>query len=214
MRRRDHGLFTNTASMLICGVLAGVVVAAALFPVVALSGLAAKAGGEAFGQLPDELTVRRTPQISYVYASDDKTLLATMYDENRRDLPLSEIPLIVQRAMLAAEDQKFYEHNGVDVKGFARAFIANQTAGEVSQGASTITMQLVRMSLTFTSSPPGVIEATEDTNTRKLREVRYAVALEQRMTKDQILENYLNTAYFGLRSYGIYAAGQVYFNKE
>ncbi|HZM83075.1 MAG TPA: penicillin-binding protein [Candidatus Limnocylindrales bacterium] len=213
MRKRDHGFFTNTASLLICGVLAGVVVAAALFPVVAFSGLAAKAGGEAFGQLPDELTVKRTPQISYVYASDDKTLLATMYDENRRDLPLSEIPLIVQRAMLAAEDQKFYEHNGVDVKGFARAFIANQTAGEVSQGASTITMQLVRMSLTFTSSPPGVLKATEDTNTRKLREVRYAVALEQRMSKDQILESYLNTAYFGLRSYGIYAASQVYFNR-
>lgn len=214
MRKREHGLFTNAASLLICGVLAGVVVAAALFPLVALSGLTAKAGGEAFGQLPDELTVKRTPQISYVYASDDKTLLATMYDENRRDLPLSEIPLIVQKAMLAAEDQKFYEHNGVDVKGFARAFIANQTAGEVEQGASTITMQLVRMSLTFTSSPPGVLRATEDTNARKLREVRYAVALEQRMTKDQILENYLNTAYFGLRSYGIYAASQVYFNKE
>lgn len=213
MRKSEHGLFANGASLLICGVLAGVVIAAALFPVVALSGLAAKAGGEAFGQLPDELTVKRTPQISYVYASDQETLLATMYDENRRDLPLSEIPVMVQKAMLAAEDQKFYEHNGVDVKGFVRAFIANQTAGEVEQGASTITMQLVRMSLTFTSTPAGVLKATEDTNARKLREVRYAVALEQRMTKDQILENYLNTAYFGLRSYGIYAASQVYFNK-
>jgi membrane peptidoglycan carboxypeptidase len=214
MRKSANGLFANTASLLICGVLAGVVVAAAAFPLVALSGLAAKASGEAFGQLPDELTVKRTPQISYVYASDDKTLLATMYDENRRDLSLAEIPLVVQRAMLAAEDQKFYQHNGVDLKGFARAFIANKTSGEVEQGASTITMQLVRMSLTFTSSPNDVITATEDTNTRKLREIRYAIALEQRMTKDQILENYLNTAYFGLRSYGIYAASQVYFNKE
>lgn len=214
MRKSENGLFANTASLLICGVLAGVVVAAAAFPLVALSGLAAKAGGEAFGQLPDELTVKRTPQISYVYASDDKTLLATMYDENRRDLSLTEIPQMVQKAMLAAEDQKFYQHNGVDVKGFARAFIANKTAGEVEQGASTITMQLVRMSLTFTSTPQNVLHATEDTNARKLREVRYAIALEQRMTKDQILENYLNTAYFGLRSYGIYAASQVYFNKE
>jgi len=135
IRKSEHGLFTNTASLLVCGVLAGVVVAAAMFPVVALSGLAAKAGGEAFGQLPDELTVKRTPQISYVYASDDQTLLATMYDENRRDLPLTEIPMILQKAILAAEDQKFYEHNGVDVKGFARAFIANQTSGEVEQGA-------------------------------------------------------------------------------
>jgi membrane peptidoglycan carboxypeptidase len=214
MRKSDNGLVANAASLLICGLLAGVVVAAAAFPLVAFSGLAAKAGGEAFGQLPDELTVKRTPQISYVYASDNKTLLATMYDENRRDLPLSAIPEVVQKAMLAAEDQKFYEHNGVDVKGFARAFIANKTSGEVEQGASTITMQLVRMSLTFTSSPENVIQATEDTNPRKLREIRYAIALEQQMSKDQILENYLNTAYFGLRSYGIFAAAQVYFKKE
>ncbi len=214
MRKSENGLLANAASLLICGVLAGVVVAAAAFPLAAFTGLAAKAGGEAFGQLPDELTVKRTPQISYVYASDNKTLLATMYDENRRNLDLSQIPLVIQRAMLAAEDQKFYDHNGVDAVGFARAFIANKTSGQVEQGASTITMQLVRMSLTFTSSPQDVIRATEDTNARKLREIRYAIALEQRMTKEQILESYLNTAYFGKRAYGIYAAAQVYFKKE
>jgi membrane peptidoglycan carboxypeptidase len=213
MRKSEKPLFANAISLLICGVLAGVVVAAAAFPLVALSGLAAKAGGEAFGQLPDELTVKRTPQISYIYASDNKTLVATMYDENRRDLPLSEIPKIMQQAMIAAEDQKFYSHNGVDVKGFARAFIANKTSGEVEQGASTITMQLVRMSLTFTSTPQDVITATEDTSARKLREVRYAIALERKMTKDQILESYMNTAYFGYRAYGVFAASQVYFNK-
>jgi membrane peptidoglycan carboxypeptidase len=214
MRKSEKPLFANAISLLICGVLAGVVVAAAAFPLVALSGLAAKAGGEAFGQLPDELTVKRTPQISYIYASDNKTIVATMFDENRRDLPLSEIPKVMQQAMIASEDQKFYQHNGVDVKGFARAFIANKTSGEVEQGASTITMQLVRMSLTFTSSPEDVIAATEDTSARKLREVRYAIALERRMSKDQILEAYMNTAYFGLRAYGVFAASQVYFNKE
>lgn len=214
MRKSDNGLFANAASLLICGVLAGVVVAAAAFPLVAFTGLAAKAGGEAFGQLPDELTVKRTPQISYVYASDNKTLLATMYDENRRDLPLSAIPEVVQKAMLSAEDRKFYDHNGVDAVGFARAFVANKTSGSVEQGASTISMQLVRMSLTFTSSPQDVIKATEDTNARKLREIRYAIALEQKLTKEQILENYLNTAYFGKRAYGVYAAAQVYFKKE
>jgi membrane peptidoglycan carboxypeptidase len=213
MRKSEKPLFANAISLLICGVLAGVVVAAAAFPLVALSGLAAKAGGEAFGQLPDELTVKRTPQISYIYASDNKTLVATMFDENRRDLKLAEIPKIMQQAMIAAEDQKFYQHNGVDVKGFARAFIANKTSGEVEQGASTITMQLVRMTLTFTSSPQDVITATEDTSARKLREVRYAIALERKMTKDQILESYMNTAYFGLRAYGVFAASQVYFNK-
>ncbi|HZM75329.1 MAG TPA: transglycosylase domain-containing protein [Candidatus Limnocylindrales bacterium] len=209
-------LLKNLALLLVASLVAGVVVAAALFPVMAFSGLAAKAGGEAFGQLPDELTVRRSPQNSYIYASDDQTLLTVMYDENRRDLPLSEIPELVQHALLAAEDQKFYDHNGVDTQGIARAFIANQASGATEQGASTITMQLVRMSLTYSldNTPEGVLKATEDTNYRKLREVRYALALERKMDKKQILENYLNTAFFGSRAYGIYAASQVYFGKH
>ncbi|GIF94077.1 penicillin-binding protein [Catellatospora chokoriensis] len=215
MRKRDHNILANAASLLICGLLAGVVVAAAAFPAVALSGLAAKAGGEAFGQLPDELVVKRSPQISYVYANDGKTLIATMYDENRRDLPLDEMPKIVQQAILAAEDQKFYEHNGVDVMGIARAFVANKQAGDVQQGASTLTMQFVRLSISYSAdTAQEVVDATEDTSKRKVREMRYAMAIEQRMTKGQILEGYLNTAYFGNRAYGIYAAAQVYFGKE
>ncbi|GIG11188.1 transglycosylase domain-containing protein [Catellatospora coxensis] len=215
MRKRDHNILANAASLLICGLLAGVVVAAAAFPAVALSGLAAKAGGEAFGQLPDELVVKRSPQISYVYANDGKTLIATMYDENRRDLPIAEIPKIVQQAILAAEDQKFYEHNGVDVMGIARAFVANKQAGDVQQGASTLTMQFVRLSISYSAdTAQEVVDATEDTTKRKVREMRYAMAIEQRMSKEQILEGYLNTAYFGNRAYGIYAASQVYFGKE
>ncbi|WP_144119938.1 transglycosylase domain-containing protein [Catellatospora sichuanensis] len=215
MRKRDHNILANAASLLICGLLAGVVVAAAAFPAVALSGLAAKAGGEAFGQLPDELVVKRSPQISYVYANDGKTLIATMYDENRRDLTLEDIPKIVQQAILAAEDQKFYEHNGVDVMGIARAFVANKQAGDVEQGASTLTMQFVRLSISYSAdTAQEVVDATEDTTKRKVREMRYAMAIEQRMSKEQILEGYLNTAYFGNRAYGIYAASQVYFGKE
>jgi len=214
--RRSLDVVTKLAQLLVASLVAGVVVAAAVFPVMAFSGLAAKAGGEAFGQLPDELTVRRSPQNTYIYASDDQTLLTVMYDENRRDLPLSEIPELVQHAILAAEDQKFYEHNGVDTQGIARAFIANQASGGVEQGASTITIQLVRMSLTYSldNTPEGVLKATEDTNYRKLREVRFALALERKMDKKQILENYLNTAFFGSRAYGIYAASQVYFGKH
>jgi len=214
--RRISGVVSNVVLLLIASLVAGVIVAAALFPVLAFSGLAAKAGGEAFGQLPGELTVRRSPQNSYIYASDDQTLLTVMYDENRRDLPLSEIPELVQKAILAAEDQKFYDHNGVDTQGIARAFIANQASGDVEQGASTITMQLVRMSLTYSldNTPEGVLKATEDTNYRKLREVRYALALERKMDKKQVLENYMNTAFFGSRAYGIFAASQVYFGKH
>ncbi len=209
-------LLAKITQLLLCAVLSGAVLAAAIFPVLAATGLAAKMGGEAFAHLPDELTVKRSPQNSYVYASDNKTLITVMFDENRSDLALSDIPVMVQHAILAAEDQKFYDHNGVDTQGIARAFIANQTAGDVQQGASTITMQLVRMSLTYSldNTPQGVIEATENTNRRKLLEVNYALALERRMSKEEILEKYLNTAYFGTRAYGIFAASQVYFGKH
>ncbi len=214
MRQRDRSLFANAASLLICGVLAGVVVAAAAFPAIAMGGLAAKAGADTFGELPTELNVPTPPQITYVYASDGKRLLAMFYDENRHDIPLSEVPQVMRDAIIAAEDQRFYDHNGVDLQGIIRAWLANQQT-DSSQGASTLTMQYVRQAITYSAtSPAEVIAATEKTNARKLREARLAIALETVLTKDQILENYLNIAAFGHGAYGIYAASQVYFNKE
>jgi membrane peptidoglycan carboxypeptidase len=214
MRRRDHGLLTNATSLMICGLLAGVVVAAAAFPAVAMSGLAAKAGMETFDKLPSELTVQRSPQISYVYASDGKTLIAMMYDENRRDIPISQVSPLMLKAIVAAEDQNFYHHNGVDLRGIARAFVANQGAGRTQQGASTLTMQYVRQAIAYSATTPQeVVNATEDTSGRKLREIRYAIALEKKLNKQQILEKYLNIAPFGDGAYGIFAASQVYFNK-
>ena len=214
MRKRDHSLVVSAASLLVCGVLTGIVVAAAAFPAVALAGLAAKAGAEEFGKLPTELNVRPSPQNTYVYAKDNKTLLAIFYDENRHDIPLSEIPKVMQNAILAAEDERFYRHRGVDFQGIVRAFIANQQGG-TTQGASTLTMQYVRQVITYSAtSPAEIIAATERTNARKLREMRLAMAVESVMTKDEILEAYLNIVPFGERAYGVYAASQVYFNKE
>src|SRR5258705_3229138 len=120
MRKHDRSLVANAASLLVCGILAGIVVAAAAFPVIAMSGLAAKAGVDQFGQLPDLFNDPTPPQNTYVYASDGKTKLATFYDENRHDVPLSDVPLIMQNAIIAAEDQRFYEHNGVDLQGIIR----------------------------------------------------------------------------------------------
>lgn len=215
MRKRDHNLLTNAASLLICGLLAGVVVAAAVFPAVAMSGLAAKAGAETFGNLPSELTVKRAPQITYLYASDGQTPLATMYDENRRDVPLKDVAPIMQKAMIAAEDHDFYKHNGVDVKGVARAFVANNSAGATQQGASTLTMQYVRLAIAYSAThPQDVVAATEDTSARKLREMRYALQIDKELSKDEILERYLNIAPFGNGAYGVFAASQVYFAKH
>lgn len=209
IRPRDHNLFVNFGSLLLCGLVAGVVVAAAFFPGVALSGLLAKESLEQFDQLPSELIVDDGPQISYVLAADGETRLAAMYDENRRNVPLHDVAPIMIDAIISAEDRAFYEHNGVDVRGIARAFVANTAADEITQGASTITQQFVRLSLTYFSDDlEDVVAATEDTTGRKLREARYAIAVEHRLTKDEILNRYLNLAYFGEGAYGIFAASQ------
>jgi membrane peptidoglycan carboxypeptidase len=215
MRKRDHGVLTNAASLLICGLLAGIVVAAAAFPIVAMSGLAAKASADAFDNLPTQLIELPPPQISYVYASDSKTLLAMLYDENRRDIHLGEVAPVMQQAIVAAEDSRFYEHHGVDMKGVARAMVANRNSdGQVSQGASTLTMQYVRQALAYSArTNEEIVSATEQTPARKLREMKFALAIEKKYNKQQILERYLNISSFGHGAYGIFAASQVYFGK-
>jgi len=214
MRRRDHNIFANATSLLICGLLAGVVVAAAAFPAVAMSGLAAKAGGETFASLPSELKQASAPQISRVFAADNKTLISTFYDEFRSEVPLKDISINMQNAIIAAEDHEFYKHNGVDLKGVARAIVSNKS-GKSQQGASTLTMQFVRMSLAYSATKPQeVLDATKDSPKRKINEMKYALQIEKDLTKQKILEGYLNQAPFGNGSYGIYAASQVYFSKK
>ena len=121
MRRHDHNIFLNATNLVICGALAGVVVAAGVFPAAAMSGLAAKAGGETFAGLPSELKQVSAPQLTRIFASDNRTQIAVMYDEFRADLPLKDISINMQHAIVAAEDHEFFHHNGVDLKGVARA---------------------------------------------------------------------------------------------
>jgi membrane peptidoglycan carboxypeptidase len=215
MRKRDHGVLTNTASLLICGLLAGVVVAAAAFPVVAMTGLAAKASSDAFEKLPTQLLELPAPQNSYAYAADGTTLLAMLYDEDRRDIRLGDVAPIMQQAIVAAEDARFYDHHGVDMKGVARAMVANRNSdGQVSQGASTLTMQYVRQALAYSArTNEDIVAATEQTPARKLREMKFALSLEKKYNKQEILERYLNISSFGHGAYGIFAASQVYFGK-
>ncbi|HEY3507098.1 MAG TPA: transglycosylase domain-containing protein [Actinocatenispora sp.] len=212
---RERSLLSSAASLLICGLLAGVVVAAAAFPAVAFTGLTAKAGSDSFENLPADLKIPPSNQISYLYAKDGKTLIAQLYDENRKDIPISDVAPIMQKAMVSAEDTRFYQHHGVDMKGVLRALVANGQSGEVSQGSSTLTMQYVRNVL---KNNPNATqkereEALADTPARKLKEMRYAVALEKKLDKKQILERYLNISFFGHHAYGIYAASETYFSK-
>jgi membrane peptidoglycan carboxypeptidase len=191
-----------------------VVIAGLAYPLAAVAGFGIKAGSDALQSMPEELSVAPAAQTTYVYANDGRTLLTTFYEEHRKPTKIQDMSPFITSAIVASEDTRFYEHNGVDAKGVARAFVANQQAGGVSQGASTLTMQYVRMALRDgAKSPKDAIEATEQTTARKLREMRLAIELEKRISKQEILQRYLNSAYFGHRAYGIFAAAQVFFSK-
>lgn len=201
-------------TVLLTGVLAGLVLAVAVLPVNLVFGFAAQAALGNYAALPDALRTPATPQRSYLYANDGKTLITTFYDVNRTDVTLAEIAPVMRQAIVAAEDRRFYDHGGVDLRGMFRALVRNVTSG-TEQGGSTLTMQYVRNVLK--TDPNRTAEeraaATEQTVGRKIQEIRYANALEQRLGKDEILNRYLNIAYFGSGAYGIAAASQRYFSK-
>ncbi len=210
----DGSKLTNLLTLAMCGVLAGVVLAAAAFPVIGMTGLTAKAASDSFQNLPSTLKIPPIPQTSMVYSSKGD-LIASFYEENRVYIKINEIPKIVQNAIIAAEDQRFYKHSGVDPRGMARALLANREAGEVTQGASTLTQQYVRQILQYSAKTKAEREAAKaPTFARKLREARYAIAIEKKYTKKEILERYLNISYFGANAYGIYAASEAYFSKQ
>ncbi|MEV0943921.1 transglycosylase domain-containing protein [Micromonospora wenchangensis] len=206
---------TRLLTVLLAGLLAGLVLAVAALPGNLLAGLATRAVLGAFDDLPAALRTPATPQRSYLYANDGKTLLTTFYDVNRTDVPLAEIAPTLRQAIVAAEDRRFYSHGGADLRGMARALVANVTGGGTAQGGSTLTMQYVRNVLK--SDPSRTAEerqaATDQTVGRKLQEIRYATELEKTLSKDEILNRYLNIAYFGSGAYGVAAASQRYFGK-
>jgi membrane peptidoglycan carboxypeptidase len=204
----------KVAPLIRAGLIASLVVAGLAYPLTALAGIGINAGAHALQNMPDELTVVPNAQTTYVYARDGRTLLTTFYEEYRKQTKIQNMSPYITEAIVASEDSRFYEHHGVDAKGVARAFVANQQAGGVSQGASTLTMQYVRMALRDAAkTPQEALDATEQTTGRKIREMRLALEVEKRMSKQDILERYLNAAYFGHRAYGVYAASQIFFSK-
>ena len=155
--------------------------------------------GEAYKRIP------RFPERSTFYASDGKTVLAQVYqDFNREIVHLVDVSEVARTAVLAAEDDGFYEHGALDVESVVRALFANAAAGDVVQGGSTITQQLVKNA---------VLEDTDQTLERKWEELAVALRIEQRYTKDEIFELYLNDIYLGNGVYGIGTAAEYYFDK-
>ncbi|MFI9641054.1 transglycosylase domain-containing protein [Micromonospora sp. NPDC051925] len=214
MSNRPLAAAGRSVPLLRAGLIAGIVIAAVAYPLVAVTGLAAKATAHAVEQKTNILRTALPAETSYLYAPDGKTILTMFYEEYRQYTKLSDMSPNIQQAIVAAEDNRFYQHRGVDPKGVARAFVANARSSGVSQGASTLTMQYVRMALRDSAqNPQEVQEATQQTSLRKVKEMRMALDIEKELTKDQILERYLNSAYFGHRAYGIYAAAQIFFSK-
>ena len=196
--------------------LMGVVTAGMLVPVAGPTALVAKSVPSVFNELPGDLQTVAPAEESQLLDSSGG-VIAHFYDKQRIVVPSANIADVMKKAIVAIEDKRFYEHNGVDATGIARAFVTN-LGDSGRQGASTITQQYVRNSLAERGYLEGdadqVSAATEQTTERKLREIKYALALEKTQSKDEILTGYLNIAPFGPITYGVEAASQRYFSKS
>jgi membrane peptidoglycan carboxypeptidase len=193
--------------------LAGVVAALLVLPVVGGIGLATRNSAQAFSDLPSDLTQVPLPQQNTLLDADGN-VLAVLYAQNRIEVPLEEIAPIMQQAVIAIEDQRFLNHAGIDFRGTLRASISTGAGGQV-QGGSTITQQYVKqILLTAATTKEEQDAAVAVSINRKLREARYAIGLENKLSKKEILEGYLNIAYFGAGSYGVEIASQRYYSKS
>jgi penicillin-binding protein 1A len=159
-----------------------------------------------FRNLPDVRQLRNffPSETTYIYDVKGKLLTSIHGEANREVVPLDRISPNLKRAVLASEDSHFFDHHGINPTGVGRAVIVNAVAGGVKEGGSTVTMQLVK----------NLFLSRKRAFTRKLAEAVLAIRLEQILTKDQILEMYLNQVYWGHNNYGVQTAARSYFNKS
>lgn len=213
---RPAQLLALLLAFLSVSALMGVVGAGMLVPVAGPTALVAKSVPSVFNELPGDLQTVAPAEESQLLDSSG-AVIAHFYDKQRIVVPSANIADVMKKAIVAIEDKRFYEHNGVDATGIARALVSN-LGDSGRQGASTITQQYVRNSLAERGYLEGdadqVSAATEQTTERKLREMKYALALEKTQSKDEILTGYLNIAPFGPITYGVEAASQRYFSKS
>lgn len=191
---------------------AGLLMALAMAPVAGFSGAAVARTNDAMQSDLSDMIGEEMPGVTTV-TDVTGAPIAHIYDQRRYQVEPDEISQNMKDAIVAIEDHRFYEHEGVDLQGFARAIVTNLMAGGVEQGASTIHQQYVKNYLLHVSadSTEEQASATEQSVTRKLREMRMATELDDQLSKDQILTNYLNVVSFGNHAYGIEAAAQTYF---
>ncbi|MDT0445365.1 transglycosylase domain-containing protein [Streptomyces johnsoniae] len=220
-RKRPGGGLSATqqvAKFLGVSVLSGAVLAGLALPAVGAFGLAARGTMEGFDEIPAMMERPPLSQKTTILDAEGNRI-ADVYSRNRTVIELDEMSEYLPQALIAIEDARFYEHGAVDLRGIMRALTTNVESGGVEQGASTLTQQYVKNVFVEAAGddPEAVAEATIQSGAaglgRKIREMKYAIQLEQELTKDQILENYLNITYFGQQAYGAEAAAQRYFSK-
>ncbi|WP_022884146.1 transglycosylase domain-containing protein [Glaciibacter superstes] len=221
-RRSFGGVIGSLLGLAAASAAAGLLVTVAVTPVLAVTGITATNTIHVFESLPDYLQIEPLSQKSNIYATasdGSPVLLASFYDQNRVEVGWNQISQFVKDAAVAGEDPRFYEHGGVDLQGTLRATLKTVAEGE-TQGGSSITQQYVKNVLVQKCEL--IIDeyqhddcydaATETKPDRKLKEMRLAIGVEKKFSKDDILRGYLNITGFGGTVYGIEAAADYYFS--
>lgn len=225
--RTATGVLGGIAGLVGLSAVAGLLVTATVTPAIAVSGAAASSAITMFDNMPSYLEIDDLMQQSEIYAKQSdgsEVLLARFYDQNRTPVTYEQIAPVMFDAILSSEDPRYYEHGGVDLIGTTRAVLSNVQGG-ATQGGSSISQQYVKNVLVQRCEKEAAteeekyacwVDATTADGTegieRKLQEMRYAIALEQRYSKNDILLGYLNIANFGGLTYGVGAAAQYYFS--
>jgi len=211
--RKNESLnkFQLVSRFIVFVTIAGLLAAFAALPVIGSVGLATRNSVRGFQTLPSDLPSVPLPQQN-ILVDTHGTKIATLFAENRIEIPIEQISPLLQQAVISIEDQRFYQHAGIDFRGTLRAALSTGSGSQV-QGGSTITQQYVKQILfTAATTQDERDAATSRSLMRKIREARYAIAMENKLSKKQILEGYLNIAYFGAGSYGAEVASRRYFS--
>ena len=212
----DHrtGRVRTLATLALCVVLAGALLAGLLLPWIGGPALAAQQSTGLLGEPPVELTTEPPPGNTVMLAANGE-VITSFYAENRAPVAADQIAEVMKQAMVAVEDARFFDHGGLDMQGTLRALVKNVASGEVMEGGSTLTQQLVKQTLLQSGSTQEEREAaTEQTLARKVREAQLALALEETYTKDELLTRYLNIVYFGHNAYGVQPAARAFFGVD
>lgn len=205
----------SVVQILVATVVAGLLIALAMAPLAGISGAAVTRTNETMQTNLADMTGDVGEVMPGVTTINDRNgdAIAHLYEQRRHPVTSDQISQSMKDAIVSIEDRRFYEHEGVDLQGFARAMVTNLLAGGVEEGASTINQQYVKNYLLHVAadSTEAQAAATEQSIPRKLREMRMATQLDRDLSKDEILARYLNVVPFGNHAYGIEAAARTYF---